>query len=122
MATTSGSSRSKVLILVIAQLLFSVTVRPYTGDMDSTQLSRQQLDALSFKLFPMLTYLQRLDAKLQQCHFPASDPIAVSTRETIAKLQQLMEAIHVLAVTAEKNPGYFVGYQWRREKDERRNQ
>jgi hypothetical protein len=69
----------------------------------------------------MLAYLHRLDARLQQCHFPASDPIAVSTRETIAKLQQLMEGIHVLAITAEKHPGYFVGYQWRREKDERRN-
>jgi hypothetical protein len=90
--------------------------------MDSFQLSRKQLDALSFKLAPMLTYLQRLDARLQQFHFPSSDPIAVSTRDTIAKLQQLLEAIHVLAMTAEKHPGYFVGYQWRREKDERRNQ
>ena len=42
-------------------------------------------------------------------------------RETIEKLQQLMEAIHVLAVTAER-PGYFVGYKWRRGKDESRNQ
>jgi hypothetical protein len=31
MATTSRSSRSKVLILVIARLLFSVTDHPYTA-------------------------------------------------------------------------------------------
>jgi hypothetical protein len=90
--------------------------------MDSSQLSRKQLDALSFKLAPMLNYLHLLEARLQQCHFPSSDPIAIGTRETIEKLQQLMEAIHVLAVTAETQPGYFVGYKWRRGRDESRSQ
>ena len=90
--------------------------------MDSSQLSRKQLDTLTYRLAPMLNYLHKLDARLQQCHFPASDPIAVSTRQTIEKLQDLMEAIHVLAVTSETQPGYFVGYKWHRGKDERRNQ
>jgi hypothetical protein len=89
--------------------------------MDSGRLTRKQLDALTLKLAPMLNYLHKLDARLQQCHFPASDPIAVSTRETIAKLQQLMEVIHLLAVTGPGERGYFVGYEWRRDKDERRN-
>ena len=88
--------------------------------MDSSQLTRKQLDALTLKLAPMLVYLQRLQARLEQCHFPASDPLVVSTRETIGKLQELLTAIHLLAVTAQE-PGYFVGYQWRREKDDRRN-
>jgi hypothetical protein len=89
--------------------------------MDSSQLSRKQLDKLSWKLAPMLVYLQRLDARMQQCHFPASDPLVTGTRETIARLQQFLEAIHVLAVTAEQQPGFFVGYKWQRGKDERRN-
>ena len=89
--------------------------------MDSTQLSRQQLDALTLKLAPMLDYLNKLDCRLQQCHFPTNDPLATSTREAIEKMRRLLEAVHVLAVTA-REPGYFVGYQWKRGKDERRNQ
>jgi hypothetical protein len=59
---------------------------------------------------------------MQQCHFPASDPVSTSTREAIERLQRLLEVIHVLAISAEQLPGYFVGYQWRRGKDERRNE
>jgi hypothetical protein len=106
----------------LARALFSATVRPYTARMDSTQLSRQQLDALTLRLAPALQYLQRLDARMQQCHFPASDPLAMSVSETIGRLQQVLGVLHNLAITAEKQPGYFVGYQWRRGKDERRNQ
>jgi hypothetical protein len=69
----------------------------------------------------MLAYLQRMEARMQQRHFPASDPMLVSTREAIERMQRLMEVIHTLAVT-EQQPGYFVGYQWRRGKEERRNQ
>jgi hypothetical protein len=90
--------------------------------MDSSQLSRKQLDALTLRIAPALQYLQRLDARMQQCHFPASDPTVISTREAIEKLQRLLEVIHILAISAEQQPGYFVGYQWRRGKDERRNQ
>jgi hypothetical protein len=55
--------------------------------MDSSQVSRKQLDALTLHRAPMLNHLHRLDARLQQCHFPSSDPISIGTRETIEKLQ-----------------------------------
>jgi hypothetical protein len=69
--------------------------------MDASQLSRKQLDALTLKLGPMLQYLQRLDARMQQCHFPASDPLAMSVKETIERLQQVLGVVHNLAITAE---------------------
>src|SRR5690349_18983003 len=81
--------------------------------MYSSQLSRKQLDALPLRLAPMLDCLHAMQARMKQQQFPADDPLATSTAATIAKLQQLMDAIHVLAVTAEE-PGYFVGYEWRR--------
>jgi hypothetical protein len=88
--------------------------------MDSSQLSRKQLDALSFKLAPMLAYLQRLEARMQQRHFPASDPLLTSTQQAIERMQRVMEVVHTLAVTMNE-PGYFIGYEYRRGKDERRN-
>jgi hypothetical protein len=89
--------------------------------MDATGLTRKQLDALSFKLAPMLAYLQRLEARMQQRHFPASDPLLTSTREAIERMQRVMEVVHTLAVTMNE-PGYFVGYEYRRDQRERRNE
>ena len=88
-------------------------------ELDAT---RKQLEALAQRLAPMLVYLNKLDGRLQQCHFPASDPLVTTTRESCEKLRQLLAAIHVLAATSQDDSGYFVGYEWRRRKDERRNQ
>lgn len=66
--------------------------------MDAAELSRQQLDALTMRLGPMLGYLQVMQARMQQRKLPADDPLAQSTAEAISKLQSLLTVFHALAL------------------------
>lgn len=74
--------------------------------MDAAELTRQQLDALTMRLGPMLGYLQGMQARMQQRKFPADDPLAKSTAEAIEKVQSLLTVIHALSLKRAA-PGNF---------------
>jgi hypothetical protein len=88
--------------------------------MDASELTQQQIDALTWRLRPMIQFLQRLKSRMDARGFAADDPLRVAVEGTLARLEELSATLRGLAIARVQYDDYFADFSPRKHRQKRK--
>lgn len=98
----------------------------YTIDMDSTNLTSQQLDSLTFVVTRSLRFLRMLQQRVNANRFPADDSLRLAVQSALVTSEALHATLRRLSADRLRTHDDYFGNmsrrQWKQEQERRRNQ